>query len=235
MNTADDDLSRSRIRLALVAAVRLYRDGLAATLSRFPHLIVTGTAGKRADAVELIERTHPDMGVIDVALDDARGLFSDVQAQMPATRLLAFGINEDISAIIDCAEVGAAGYVTVDASIEDLVAAIERTVAGELMCSPRVTAALFRRISDPSDPSLRAGKDALTVREGQVLALLPRGLTNKEIGSALKISEATVKNHVHHLLEKLNVGSRAQAVARAQVDVGRDRCSPASKHVRRQA
>jgi two-component system nitrate/nitrite response regulator NarL len=94
--------------------------------------------------------------------------------------------------------------------MDELVDAIERTAQGELLCSPRIAAALLRRAAGTGTPQAAAARE-LTPRQQQVLTLLSRGLSNKEISVALNIAEATVKNHVHHLLEKLQVQSRAQA------------------------
>jgi two-component system nitrate/nitrite response regulator NarL len=117
-------------------------------------------------------------------------------------------------AVIPCAEAGAAGYVALDASVDDLVEAIERAIAGELRCSTRVAAELFHRIGARGDDRQASeSAAALTVREQQVLEQLRLSLSNNEIAQVLNIAEATVKNHVHHILEKLHVMRRTQAAA----------------------
>jgi two-component system nitrate/nitrite response regulator NarL len=138
---------------------------------------------------------------------------------------LAFAVEEVTSEILHCAEAGAAGYVTEDASIDDLVAAIESIAREELLCSPRIAAKLFGRLSESAD---RRATDpyqlrTLTSRERQVFDCIRLGHSNKEIARKLNIAEPTVKNHVHRLLEKLEVATRAQAAARSRVPTRRGR------------
>jgi DNA-binding NarL/FixJ family response regulator len=127
---------------------------------------------------------------------------------------VAFAVEEDISVILDCAEAGAAGFVSANASIDDLVTSLERTIAGELLCSPRLAAELLRRAADRHAPSTASlPPEGLTRREREVYGFVCEGRSNKEIAVALNIAEATVKHHVHHLLEKLQVPTRGQAAA----------------------
>lgn len=203
----------TRIRVAIVADVLLYREGLVATLGRYASLEIVGAVALRAEALRLVADRRPDVAIVDMAVPDARGLLRSLRAETPETRLIAFAIAEDMASIIDCAEAGAAGYVTADASIDDVVNAIGRAATGELVCPPAVAAELFRRMGDPGSCHDQGAllSAPLTPREREVLAFLRRAQSNKEIASALNISEATVKNHVHHVLEKLDVGSRQQA------------------------
>jgi DNA-binding NarL/FixJ family response regulator len=137
-----------------------------------------------------------------------------LRAECATTRILAFAVRDDISDIVGHAEAGADGFVTANSSLAELVEAIRRTAAGELLCSPQIAAQLLRRAARRSDPPHGDGALVeLTGRERQVYSLLRQGLSNKEIANVLTIAEATVKNHVHHLLEKLRVGSRSEAIA----------------------
>jgi two-component system nitrate/nitrite response regulator NarL len=215
--------SRARIRVLIVADVRLYREGLTASLACYDSILVAGTASDRAKALAAIHTLAPDVALVDMAMSYAFELMRDLRIEAPKTGLVAFAIDENMATIIACAQAGASAYVTVDASIDEVVTAIERTNAGELLCSPRVSAELFRRLGQQTGPRNRTsiGSCVLTAREQQVLGVLGRGLSNKEIATALNISEATVKNHVHHLLEKLQVDSRAQAALCAAHAEGR--------------
>lgn len=149
-------------------------------------------------------------------------LIRDLRSGALRCKILAFAVDEIGADIIECAEAGAAGYVTADASIDDLVMAIERIARSELVCSPRIAAQLFGRISERGERWSVEAK-TLTSRERQVLECLRQGKSNKEIARTLNIAEATVKNHVHHLLEKLDVTTRAQAVAHATLSSSRRR------------
>jgi len=124
-----------------------------------------------------------------------------------------FAVREEIAAILTFAEAGANGFVTASGTLNELVAAIRSTRAGDLPCSPSVAAQLLRHAASHSGRWSDPSTVTLTGREHQVLSLLREGRSNKEIAAGLNIAEATVKNHVHHLLEKLRVTTRAKAAA----------------------
>jgi DNA-binding NarL/FixJ family response regulator len=200
------------ISILIAVAVRLYRDGLAAVLSEHKHLRLSGTAATAFDAQTAANALQPDVVIVDVSLGDACSLIRTLRSGQTKCRILAFAVEEKISTILEYAEAGADGFVTVNASATELTAAIERTAAGELLCSPRIAAELLHRASQRTN--LRAEQNnaqMLTIREQQVFSLIKQGHSNKEIAKALHIAEATVKNHVHHVLEKLQVTTRTQA------------------------
>jgi len=206
-----------RTRVLIVSDVRLYRDGVVAGLASHERVFVAGSAGSRAKARAIAAELRPDVVLIDIAMAEGTDLIRDLRVTVPAALVLALAVNELTADVLACAQAGAAGYVTLDASIDDLVAAIDRTIAGELLCSTRVAAELFReigvrRVAECHTPDAPP-PEPLTSRERQVLDQLRLGLSNKEIASALHIAEATVKNHVHHILEKLQVMRRSQVVA----------------------
>jgi two-component system nitrate/nitrite response regulator NarL len=211
-----------RTGVLIVAEVRLYREGLSGSLANCPRLAVVGTCSNRADAGERILQLCPDVVVVDVATRDSLELIRDLRTKAPRCKVLAFAVDEIAADIIECAEAGAAGYVTAEASVDDLVTAIEAIARAELVCSPRIAAQLFGRISERGERSSVEAK-TLTSREGQVLDCLRQGKSNKEIAQTLNIAEPTVKNHIHHLLEKLDVTTRAQAAARATLSSSRRR------------
>jgi two-component system, NarL family, nitrate/nitrite response regulator NarL len=206
-----DAISPPRVKVLIAVDVRLYREGLASTLADRSFLHIVGTAATREEALAVADRFSPDLVLIDIALPEALALMRELRERHHGMGVLAYAVEEDISTILDCATAGATGYVSADASIDELVHAIERTAAGELLCSPRVAAALLRRAAGQPEERSAADDRELTSRQREVLSLLSRGFSNKQIGSALNIAEATVKNHVHHLLEKLRVQSRTQA------------------------
>src|SRR5262249_10913963 len=133
----------------------------------------------------------------------------------PQVRVIGFGVEEIEGEILACAEAGLAGYVPCDASLDDLVVRVESVLRGELLCTPRMAATLFHRLETQAGNGRGEPQAvALTAREREVLRLIDGGLSNKEIAVRLRIEVSTVKNHVHKVLEKLNVTSRAQAAAR---------------------
>ena len=118
--------------------------------------------------------------------------------------------------VVACAEAGVAGYVTRDASIDDLVATIDSVVRGEALLSPTVGATLLRGVAAPAVGDRHDIGERLTAREWEVLDLVGEGLSNKQIAKRLEIETPTVKNHVHNILEKLDAHSRTEAAARAR-------------------
>ena len=212
------------IGVLVVAHVRLYREGLAAGLSGRTQLSVIATCGGRADALARLRDVGAEVAVVDMAMRESLELIGDLRRESAAMKILAFAVDEVTSDILDCAEAGATGYVTADASLDELVTAIECIAREELVCSPRIAATLFRQLSERTDRLVPGvATRTLTSRERQVLDCIRQGQSNKEIAHHLNIAEPTVKNHVHNLLEKLEVTTRAQAAARLKLPSSRRR------------
>ena len=205
----------SAIRVLIVAGVRLYREGMAASLERRDRIVVIGTAGTSVAALDLVATIGVDIVVLDMATQQNVELVRAIRRIVPDIKAVVFGVDGSENDIVAFAEAGVAGYVPSDASMDDLTATITGVVRGDLVCPPIVAATLLRHVGTMavSGHDLR-GPDTLTSREIEVLSLIDAGLTNKEIAVRLHIEVATVKNHVHHLLEKLHVTSRAAAAAR---------------------
>jgi two-component system, NarL family, nitrate/nitrite response regulator NarL len=205
-----------RIRLAIVSNVRLYRDGLSEALAGAHSLEVVGTAGGLSDACALASRERPDLTLVDLASTPSLEIVR-VLASMHTTRVVGLAAPDRDDELLCCVEAGLAAYVTRDASLAELVQMIELADRRQAVCSPRMAGLLLERVaslaaSGPRD--LRAG--TLTPRERQIVGLISDGLSNKEIGGRLCIELGTVKNHVHNILEKLEVSKRTEAVARAR-------------------
>jgi DNA-binding NarL/FixJ family response regulator len=207
--------TREPVSVIVAVAVRLYRDGLTAALNGQDHVRVAASAGTPVEIQAAVRQLQPDVIVLDVALEDVRMLMSALRAESSRSHILAFAVRDDINSILDYAEAGAEGFFTVNGSVAELVEAIERTAAGELMCSPRLAAQLLRRAAHHQETPTAddTASPLLSGRQLQVLSLLQEGRTNKEIATALHIAEATAKNHVHQVLQKLQVTSRTMAVA----------------------
>lgn len=195
------------MNVAVVARVRLYREGLVLVLRNRCGVTVTGSAGAGPEAVELIGTTRPSVAIVDAALILGDGLLPLLRRAHPALRVVAFGVRDEESEIIACAEAGVAGYVSSEAAAADLSAVLDAVGRDELTCSPFVAGTLLRRVAalaghgpHPASP--------LTGREAEVLRLVEQGLMNKQIARRLGISLSTVKNHVHRILQKQAVPSR---------------------------
>lgn len=216
-----------RPRLYLLADVRLYRDGLVYILERGGVFDVLGASDLSDQCVAQVAAHNPDGLVLDMG--DSRGF--DVAKRLisilPNLKIIAFGVRETERLVLACAEAGIAGYVTSDSTEEDLTNAVVRALRGELSCSPRIAGLLFKTIGVLSaTPTAQVGRESLTNRENQILNLLCEGKSNKEIGRALRISNATVKNHVHNILEKLDVRRRGEAAARLRALRATERPTP---------
>jgi DNA-binding NarL/FixJ family response regulator len=200
--------------LVVIAPIRLYREGLAALFADRSGFHVAAVAVAREDGLAQVERYKPD--VVLVALGPGAGapLVRELVATHPDTRVVMLGVTDDDPEVLPLAEAGVAGYVTTEASGDDVVAAVECVTRGETPCSPRLAATLLRRVAALAQERRPSGPLAsLTAREREIVDLLGDGLSNKEIARGLQIEVTTVKNHVHHILEKLHVTRRADAAA----------------------
>ena len=204
-----------QVRIFLLSDVRLYREGLLWSLSRQDAFEVIGAADFSQSTLATLVELHPEVVILDVGSGGGFAMAKTLNSSLPDTKLIAFAVSEADQVVLACAEAGISGYVAPGGSEQDLVTAVGYALRGELYCSPRIAHMLFRRIGALSARLAGAPEpEALTQRERQILDLVGEGMSNKEIGRALRISNATVKNHVHNILEKLQVQRRGQAVAR---------------------
>jgi len=212
----------SVIRIMLVASVRLYREGLAGELRSRPGMELVGLAGDLVSALASLRASDPDVILLDVRTPRVYELVRVVREERPAAQVVAFAVEENEQDIAVCAEAGVTSFVTHDVTVEGLASAISAAVRGELTCSPRTAAMLFRRVAALSDVERRLRSEEsvlsmLTAREREIASLIAAGRSNKEIARELVIEVATVKNHVHNILAKLQVTTRAAAAARIRV------------------
>jgi two-component system nitrate/nitrite response regulator NarL len=205
------------ILVYVVGPVRAYREGLARALERRTELRILGFAATAEDAVRQIEDLGPDVVLFDMSGPGGVAAARTLADTTSATKLVALAAPEDDRTVIACAEAGVAAFVAREGTFEDIVAATQAVMRGESMCSPRVAAALLRRVADRAHERPLSEFAPLTSRERQVVALIDEGLSNKEIAARLCIEPSTVKNHVHNLLEKLGARGRAEAAARMRV------------------
>jgi two-component system, NarL family, nitrate/nitrite response regulator NarL len=207
------------ISVAIVADIRLYREGLALALDAEDDLCVVATVPAGPDAPRVVRDAGAAVVLLDMAVPDALGLAALLADHGAGASVIALAIPETDTSVIACAEAGAAGYIPRDASLADVAAIVRSVAAGETVCSPRIAAGLLRRLAIRSAEPPASMR--LTPREAQILDLIEEGLSNKEIGVRLCIEVATVKNHVHNILEKLNVRRRAEAAAHLRRATGR--------------
>ncbi len=200
-------------QLVVVDDSTLQRENLA-TLLRERGADRVAVAWDLPSALAAMTETGTPVVLLSVTTRDSQALLCAVRKAHPLTKVVAVCVAEDDEAgIIVCAEAGVAGYHLRSDSLDELLAVIARVAGGQPACPPRISAVLMRRLSTmASQRSGRADLD-LTVREQEILRMLEQGLSNREIAHELCIALHTVKNHVHSVLGKLGVRSRAEAAA----------------------
>jgi DNA-binding NarL/FixJ family response regulator len=201
-------------RILIVDDSTLYREYLAGVIAA--HGVVNpSVAWDLPSLISAIENTKPRVILLNIATRDNSMLLRQALKMSPNVRVIVLGVSEDDeSDIVACAEAGVAGYHLRTESLGDLLVLIRKVAAGKSLCSPRVSAILLRRLSALASQRQPAGKElVLTAREAQILRMLELGLSNRDIAAQLCIAVHTVKNHVHSLLTKLGVSTRAEAAA----------------------
>jgi two-component system nitrate/nitrite response regulator NarL len=204
----------SVLRLVIWARTRLYREGLAETLLTRARVRVVGTAADASDCFRLVAGGRADAALVDASLPDAVESISRLTQVTPELRIVALAVPESEDAVLGCIEAGAGAFVTADQSIDDLLDVLAALGNGEARCTPRMAAALIRRVTVLAAGRDRADVESLTARELEIGRLIGDGLSNKEIASTLQIEATTVKNHVHRVLTKLGVERRSKVGAR---------------------
>ncbi|MEU3567247.1 response regulator transcription factor [Kitasatospora sp. NPDC036755] len=203
------------------------REGIVMLLGLLPGIEVVGAAGDGEEAVDLVERHHPDVVLMDLRMPRCDGVEATrrIRAAHPETEVVVLTTFADDDSLFPALQAGARGYLTKDAGAEEIARAIADVRSGAAGLSPQVQLRLLKRLSEQPGgsgpvagrPVARPGElpDGLTVREAEVLALIAEGLSNAEIAQRLFVSQATVKTHINNLFAKTAVRDRAQAVAYA--------------------
>jgi two-component system, NarL family, nitrate/nitrite response regulator NarL len=199
------------IRVLVAADVCFYREGLATFLERHPTIMVVGTAVSRPDTIEKTIQHRPDVLLLDMTMADSLSTVRAIGPLDPPVRVVALAVWENERDVIACAEAGVAGYVPREGSLNDLLRAIECVARDEMIVSPRIAASLFRRVATLASAA-PAGLPIvdLTTREREIVQLIGEGLSNKQIAARLGVEVATAKNHVHNILDKLQIHRRGQ-------------------------
>jgi DNA-binding NarL/FixJ family response regulator len=195
------------IRVLLVDDHSVVRKGLRTFLAYDAELDVVGEAADGAEALALAQELKPDVVVMDLLMPGMDGIAATaaIRRVLPETEVLALtSVLEDAS-VVGAVRAGAIGYLLKDTQADTLCQAIKAAAAGQVQLTPRAAARLMQAISGPETP------EVLTERETEVLRLLARGQSNKQIARSLSVSEQTIKSHVSRILAKLGVQSRTQA------------------------
>lgn len=205
------------IRILIVHETPLICNVLAALLTDETDIEVTGCASSPKEAINRIEAC--DIALVSTNLPDNAALqLAQTAAEIhPSAKILVMGLAESEAEIIQYVEAGASGYILKEDSVEEMLRQIRAIYEGEALVTPEIASALINRVGELSQLFSEAGQISgsagLTPREREVLQLIGQKLTNQEIADRLVIEVGTVKNHVHSILEKLNVSSRHDAAA----------------------
>lgn len=205
------------MRVVVIGDIRLFCDGLAHYLRRVPGVTVAGVAKSGREAVATCRELEPDIALVDMAMTESMVAVRELGEAAPRTSIVGISVPEEGGAVIACAEAGVSAYVAREGSLDDLASTLKSVMRGEAPVSPRIAAALLRRLADTARGTARpssAVPSPLTAREEQIADLVGEGLSNKQIARRLRIRLATVKNHVHNILEKLDVSRRTQIAGR---------------------
>lgn len=214
------DQNERPINLLLVNETRLMGNVIASALEDQADIHVVACVTNPEAAIQVVQEQEVDVALVSTRLPDqgALKLTNTLTEITPATKVLALGLTEEKQRVLRYVEAGAAGYILKDDSLEDMIESVRAAQAGKVFVSPHIAAAIIERLSDLAHmfagiESNVSDMTSLTSRELEVLKLIGNGLTNQQIADQLIIEVGTVKNHVHNILDKLNVSSRNEAAA----------------------
>lgn len=205
------------IRLLIVDDHQLMRDGLVRLLSLEPDIELVGTACDGAEAVRMVAEHQPDLVLMDIRMPEMSGIQAtrEIKAKYPDVKVVLLTMHDEDDYVFEGVGAGASGYLLKDSSRDELISSIHRVHAGQVELTPSVTRKIVKEFA-----TLHQGKrekpqssapEELSRREMDVLNLVVRGYSNRQIAQQLYIDETTVKTHLHRIFEKLNVRDRTQA------------------------
>ncbi len=199
------------VRVAIVDDHHMFAESLSHVLALDPDLEVVGVARDSADALDLIERTSPDVALVDYRLPgrDGVALTSDIKDRQPDVHVVMLTGLRDERVLVAAIEAGVSGFLTKDLAVEDVVGAVRAAAAGEALVEPDLLARLLPRLARADDPMAVE----LTTRERELLLRVAQGGTNNAIAHELHLSVNTIRNYVQALLTKLDAHSKLEAVA----------------------
>ncbi len=207
----------SPIRIKIIHRNRIFRECLARVLSGDGRFVVAPVDHTDADYLAAIASEHPQVVLLDLNLPDqlALSLTQHIREEASYARIILLTHVSTQDDLVECFAAGAHGGVLEESSLQDLREAIERVLAGETFCSPGMVHSVFRRLAQTARENYRRDRVEvvqLTARELEIVRLIAAHLSNKQIAKKLSVSLYTVKNHVHNIVEKLQVTGRYEAV-----------------------
>ncbi|MFN0074685.1 MAG: response regulator [Chloroflexota bacterium] len=205
------------IRLLVVDDHELARAGLVSILESEPGFDVIGTAESGRRAMQIARRLKPDVVLMDIRMPDIDGLRATraIKKTCPEIAVIMVTILENPDYLLEAVRAGASGYLLKDAGKQEIVAAVRQVVRGDSSLPGDVALRLVQRLASADHPAPNLLPESMTPREREVLRMMVRGLTNREIARSLALHISTVKTHVEHVIAKLKATDRTQAAVRA--------------------
>src|SRR6267143_4908416 len=215
MDPVSEIVPSSSIRVFLMMENRLLREALIRLLRKRSDLVIVGQDGPAdATACQVLD-AQIDVLLIDLFQTASAAKIAHETGGQGAFKAVLIGMEPDEELFMAAVRSGVMGYLLKDASVSDLVAAVRAVYRGEAVCPPQLCCTLFRFVAhvvEETPVKRSTSRPDLTLRQQQLIALVAKGLTNKEIASQLNLSEFTVRNHVHRILKQVDAGSRSEAV-----------------------
>lgn len=206
------------IRVLIVDDHTLFRSGIKLLLQRQEGFDVVGEAGDGLEGVKRAKQLKPDVVLLDLHMPGTSGLEAIplLREEVPSTQIIMLTVSEDAEDLLEALRIGARGYLLKNIETDFLIDSIRRAAAGESVMSPQMAGKLADAMRAPvrGTPAV-AEPVRLTPRESEIIVMLARGASNKEIARSLDLAESTVKIHVQGILRKLNLSSRVQAAVYA--------------------
>lgn len=205
------------IRVLIVDDHTLFRSGVRLVLERQTDFVVVGEASNGLEGVKRAKQLKPDVMLLDLHMPGTSGLeaISLLREEAPQTEVIMLTVSEDGDDLLEALRIGARGYLLKNIETDFLLDSIRRAAKGESVISPQMAGKLADVMRQTPRNTPAAEPDRLTPREREIIGMLARGLSNKEIARTLDVAESTVKIHVQGVLRKLNLASRVQAAVYA--------------------
>ena len=208
----------SEIRVLIVDDHTLFRSGIKLLLQRQPGFEVVGEAGDGLEGVKRAKQLKPDIVLLDLHMPGVNGLeaISLLRDEVPQTEIIMLTVSEDAEDLLEALRAGARGYLLKNIETDFLVDSIRRAVNGESVMSSQMASKLADAMRAPQKRAISdTSPEKLTPREREIIVMLAKGASNKEVARTLDLAESTVKIHVQGILRKLNLASRVQAAVYA--------------------
>jgi DNA-binding NarL/FixJ family response regulator len=217
MDRVKGDAAARALRIFLLVGNRLLRDTLLRLFRRPPDVSIVGQGSPSATPSTDVQESNCDVILTD-SIPSPSTSDESAEPTSPTPEIVLVGMEDDEEQFLSAIRAGSSGYLLKDASAADVLSAVRSVSRGEAVCPPRLCLSLFKWVADEARETSRNSdpRPSLTIRQQQLVSLVARGMTNKQIASELNLSEFTVKNHLHRIMKQVDAESRHEAVESAR-------------------